>query len=102
MTKSENFKQKRRKNHKRLLRQYQSPYCRICNSCGVIGCCPPTMCTFEKGCKYPKTNESELKISYMVLRELTNKIYKDKAKFWETITLLEDIEEEIEENYYKE
>ena len=37
-----------------------------------------------------------LAILAMVLRELTNKIYEDKAKFWETITLLNDIEEKIE------
>ena len=63
-----------------LEEEFESPYCKNCGSCGNEGCCPPTMCTFEKDCKYKETYLQDLEFGYLMYQELSEMIYNKCEK----------------------
>ena len=52
-----------------------SPYCKKCESCGVTGCCSPTICQGGEDCEYPETNLSELKFGWSMNKYFQKEIY---------------------------
>lgn len=63
-----------------LEEDFESPYCSVCTSCGIEGCCPPTICTFENGCKYGEIYLQDLKFGYLMYQELSEMIYNKCEK----------------------
>jgi len=71
------------------MREYKSPYCPHCTSCGETGCCSPTICLNHPEGYYCETNQDALKVSYFTLNEFWNQL--DENKFPEVEKLLEEI-----------
>ena len=76
-------------------------YCSICQSCGETECCPPTICTQEEGCKYPKTNLIDLKYNYTSYRRLLEYIYSREC-YPEILKELDKIQDEEYDKWYPE
>lgn len=74
-----------------------SPYCKICNSCGEEGCCPPTTCSNHPKGKYCEGNMGILKSSYWTLRDLYNELYKNEEKNKEIIDLINSLKDKNDE-----
>jgi hypothetical protein len=65
-----------------------TPYCKICDSCGEELCCSPTSCKQHPEGEYCDIYLAQLKVGYKMYEYLINKIYKE---------LSEDVKQEIDE-----
>ena len=74
-----------------------NPYCKICNSCGEEGCCPPTICSNHPDGKYCRGNMDILRSKYFTLRDLYNELCKNKKKNKEIIDLINSLEDKNDE-----
>ncbi len=54
-----------------------SPYCPVCSACGEDGCCSAIACKQDPKGDYCKTYLKELKLSYSILRNLEEIIFKE-------------------------
>ena len=66
-----------------------SPYCPICDSCGVEGCCSPMACQQHPDGDYCKSYLRDLKFAYVMNR-------------WFENNLLDQLTEEQKDAYNKE
>ena len=66
-----------------------SPYCPICDSCGVEGCCSPMACQQHPDGDYCKSYLRDLKFAYVMNR-------------WFENNLLDQLTEEQKDTYNKE
>lgn len=62
-----------------LLKDY-SPYCPVCSGCGEDGCCSAVNCKQHPDGHYCETYLKELKLSYSILKNLEEVIFKDENK----------------------
>jgi len=85
-----------------LEKDFDNPYCTVCNSCGEDGCCPASSCTFEEGCKYGKGYLDDLKFGYWMYKDLSRMIHN---RFKDVVNIMEEYDKIFDENYkifYKE
>jgi hypothetical protein len=76
-------------------------YCPYCSSCGVTGCCSPTICINHPKGFYCQTNMGELRVSYYTLDKFWSWMYEDKVKNKETLDKLDEIYDKEEDELHE-
>ena len=54
-----------------------SPYCKICESCGIDGCCSPLSCHHSPDGEYCKDYIKDLRFGYRMYKDMWDLIPKD-------------------------
>ena len=67
-------------------------YCKVCESCGEEGCCPPTCCEQHPEGKYCDYYLEILKNTYKLHVKIINEIYNEDEKYLELINIIENYE----------
>jgi hypothetical protein len=57
-----------------------SPYCPVCSGCGEDGCCSAVNCKQDPEGHHCETYLKELKLSYSLLKNLDEIIFKEENK----------------------
>ena len=70
-------------------KEWESPYCPVCESCGEDGCCPAASCKMHPEGHYCETNLLELRFRYWMYKDLMNLVHED-PKYKEKIDELWD------------
>lgn len=74
-----------------------SPYCKICEACGIEGCCSPLACHHSPDGEYCKGYIKDLRFGYRMFKDTWDLIPKDP----ETQKKLDKIYDENYEIEYK-
>jgi len=62
------------------MKEYNSPYCKVCNSCGDDGCCSAIACEQSKDGSYCETHLKDLKFGYLMYKDMYDLITDDEGK----------------------
>jgi hypothetical protein len=56
----------------------ESPYCKVCQGCGIDACCPATKCTQSKDGEFCETYLQDLKFGYLMYRDMYSLLKDDE------------------------
>lgn len=76
-----------------------SPYCKICDACGITGCCNPPQCQQHPEGDYCDIYLAELKMHWALHNAFMNHIDENKDKYKDLIEWQDKKYDELHDKY---